>query len=88
MIESQLCDITLVGLTSATIKVVSTTNITIESQSGDVSGGRVGGVHRYVQLLSLGLSFIVNFWNKLGKHNNFGMSTLQKLLILNKKINI
>ncbi len=80
--------VTLIGLTNATIKVVSPTNKSIESQSCDVSGGCVGGVHRYVQLLSLQLSFLLNFWSKLGEHNNFGVSTVQKFLILNEKIKI
>ena len=31
---------------------------------------------------------LLHFWNKLGKQNNFGVSIVQKILILNKKINI
>jgi hypothetical protein len=76
------------GQLTSPMKVVSPTNTSIESQSCDFSGGRVGGVHRYVQLQSLQSAFLLHFGNKLCKHNDFGMSTVQKFLLLNQKVNI
>ena len=38
--------------------------------------------------LSLRLSFLLHFWNKLSENNNFDVKTVRKFLILREKINI
>jgi len=38
--------------------------------------------------LSLLLSFLLHFWNKLSENNNFDVKTVRKFLILREKIKI
>ena len=38
--------------------------------------------------LLLRLLFLLHFWNKLSKKNNFDVKTVRKFLILREKINI
>ena len=38
--------------------------------------------------LSLRLSFLLHFWNKLSDNNNFDVKAVRKFLILREKINI
>jgi len=38
--------------------------------------------------LSLRLSFLLYFWNKLAENNMFDVKTVRKFLILREKINI
>jgi hypothetical protein len=38
--------------------------------------------------LSLRLSFLLHFWNKLSENNNFDVKTVRKCLILREKMNI
>jgi hypothetical protein len=38
--------------------------------------------------LSLRLSFLLHFWNKLSENNNFDVKTVRKFLILREKINV
>jgi hypothetical protein len=33
-------------------------------------------------------SFLLQFWNKLGKYKNFGVQIIQEFLILTEKLNI
>ena len=60
------------------------------SQSYDVRGSCVGGDIGMVSVTFVTpiVIFIAYFWNKLCEQNHFDMSTVQKFLIFNEKINI
>ncbi len=84
-------------MTSHTIGLTTTTTTTVQSgQSHEyqLSPSRVTSegvlLEEYIGKydLSLQLSFLLHFWNKLSENNNFDVKTVRKFLILREKINI
>jgi hypothetical protein len=48
---------------------------------------KVDMVVKYIPVIEK-WSFLLQFWNKLGKYKNFGVQIIQKFLILTEKLNI
>jgi hypothetical protein len=76
LIESQSCDLTLIGLTNATM--LSVPRINQLNPSHVTSVGFVLEEHiGTCNFCHFDCHFYCIFWNKLSKHNNFGVSTVQ-----------
>ena len=84
-------------MTSLTIGLTTTTATTVQrgqSHEYQMSPSRVTSegvlLEEYIGKynLSLRLSFLLHFWNKLSENNNFDVKTVRKFLILRDKINI